>query len=259
MIGGVDPFTTSLASLGGFSVFAGVASYGTFRAQSGMWGKVHARGSEQSGRVALTFDDGPTAPFTAGILDVLRAQDVKATFFVIGKNAQRWPELVRRMHDEGHVVANHTYSHGHYGFVRSLAYWMKEIRRTDELIQSITGERPRWFRPPLGFKTFLTMRAAQRSGLEVVAWSRRAFDGLPTTAEKILARLTNVGAGDIVLLHDGVAPNARWHDPSPTVAALGGLIERLRGKKLEIVGLDELLSGAGSGTRADTPGVFTGG
>ncbi len=249
----------SLASLSGFSLFAGIASYGTFRAQSQLWGKIHSRGNANCRQVSLTFDDGPTEPFTPRILDVLREHQTPATFFVIGKNAEKFPHLVRRMHDEGHAVANHTYSHRHYGFVRSTRYWVKQITRTDDLIESITDHRPTLFRPPLGFKTPFTLHAARQTGHEVVAWSRRAFDGLPTNPENIVARLRNTDAGDIVLLHDGVAPTARWHDPSPTVAALGDVIEMLRGKTLEIVGVEELLAVRRREKGAGTPGVFTGG
>jgi peptidoglycan/xylan/chitin deacetylase (PgdA/CDA1 family) len=238
----VTALQTTLTSLAGFSAFASVASYGTFRAQSELWGRIRSRGNTTDRQVSLTFDDGPTDPYTSQILDVLRDQQAHATFFVIGKNAERFPHLIRRMHDEGHTVANHTYSHWHYGFTRSTRYWLNQLTRTSDLIESITGQPTTLFRPPLGFKTPFTLRAAQQTGHQLIAWSRRAFDGLPTKPQKIVHRLSQTTAGDIILLHDGVAPNARWHNPSPTVNALSDVIQMLRKKNLDIAPLTQLLA-----------------
>jgi peptidoglycan/xylan/chitin deacetylase (PgdA/CDA1 family) len=221
---------------------AAVCTYATIAPRSSIWGRVVYRGdaARSAGGYALTFDDGPTEESTPRILDTLGRLGVKATFFVIGANARRHPEIVRRIHGEGHVVANHTMDHSHYGVMRAQRYWDRQVRETDELLASIIGVKPALFRPPMGVRTWHGTRAARRFGYTIVTWSRRAYDGLPTTAERIVGRLAGAtAAGDILMLHDGVEPNVR-RDPSATVAAVGPGVERLRARGLEPKSLEEL-------------------
>src|SRR4051812_47783888 len=164
----------------------GVLAFGTFVPQSRLWGRVVSRAGPVAadGRpagVALTFDDGPTPGGTDRVLDVLRAEGVPAAFFVVGRNVDRWPDLARRMDAEGHVVANHTYDHSHYGICRAQWYWDRQVREADAAIERAIGRRPAMFRPPMGFKTGHVTRAARKRGLATVTWSRRAVDGVPTT------------------------------------------------------------------------------
>jgi peptidoglycan/xylan/chitin deacetylase (PgdA/CDA1 family) len=189
-------------------------------------------------RVALTFDDGPLPGATDRILDVLFKSNVKATFFVLGQPADRHPQLLRRIHDEGHIVGNHSYDHPGLGFLRGVEFWRRQMARTDEAIEREIGVVPRLFRPPLGMKTWIIARAAQTH--TVITWSRRAMDGIATTSGRILDRLVSRSqAGDIILLHDGVSPQSR-RDPSGTIEAVGPLIAGLRERGIEPVRLDEL-------------------
>jgi peptidoglycan/xylan/chitin deacetylase (PgdA/CDA1 family) len=193
-----------------------------------------------AGGYALTFDDGPTDDSTPRILDTLARLGARATFFVIGANAARHPDLVRRIHAEGHVVGNHTLDHSHFGVMRAQRYWDHQLRATDELVASILGVKPALFRPPMGVRTWHVTRAAARYGHTTVTWTRRALDGLPTTPERIVRRLAGpTGAGDILILHDGVEPNVR-RDPSATVSAVAPLIESLRARGLEPRSLEEV-------------------
>ena len=238
---------TILAGVGAFSAFALPMTYGTFVPGSTLWGNVVSRGDPGTGAVALTFDDGPSAPSTAEILDALAKENAKATFFVVGHNVQRNPQLLRRIHDEGHTIGNHTWSHPHYGWMRGTRYWRNQIERTCDLIREITGRRSTLFRPPLGAKTSFTLRAAWSLDHETVMWSRRSFDGLVTTADQIMKRLAPTRAGDIILLHDGIAPNSLGRDPTATVRVIEPLLAMLRERSLSAVTLDALLH------RADAP------
>lgn len=221
---------------------SGLLAYGTFTPSSQLWGRVIVRGSAtERPAVALTFDDGPTAGPTERVLDLLRESGVPAAFFVVGRNCRRWPGLVRRMHDEGHVVANHTWDHSHAGWMGLRTYWDDQLRRTSDEVAQIIGRRPALFRPPMGIKTAFTLRAARRAGCRTVGWTRRARDGVSTTPAAILARFGAAAAGDILLLHDGVEPNSPGRDPEPTIAALPTLIGELRGLGLELARLDKLL------------------
>lgn len=220
---------------------AGLGAYSMLSARCGLWVPVVWRG-DRSGpaRVALTFDDGPGPTGTARILDLLSALGAPAAFFVIGANAQRSPELVRRMDQEGHVVANHTFDHARLGVLKPRAFWRDQLARTDEVIADLIGRRPRFFRAPLGYKSWTMAAPLAQSGHLAIAWTRRALDGVPTTTPRILKRLSGAEAGDILVLHDGQEPG-RPRDQSATVAAIEPLVRGLRKRGIEIVRLDALI------------------
>ena len=219
---------------------AALASWVTFAPGSSYWYPVVRRGPAHSSEVALTFDDGPWTGATESILDTLAATRVSAMFFVIGRNAASRPDLLKRIREEGHLLGNHSYDHDHFGIVRGPAYWLEQLDRTDEVIASASGERPALFRPPMGFKSRHMASALRSRGHRAIAWSRRAFDGVNTTPERIAARLSGCRAGDIVALHDGVDPHLQ-RDPGSTVLALARVIDSLRSQGLEPVRLDRLL------------------
>jgi peptidoglycan/xylan/chitin deacetylase (PgdA/CDA1 family) len=203
---------------------------------------VHYRAAPNtSGGFALTFDDGPTRNSSAAILDLLAELKVSATFFVIGINARNCPEILVRMHSEGHLIANHSLDHDHLGMFRGRRYWDRQIVETNHIIEQAIGRKPAMFRPPMGAKTWSAMGAAAAQGQSVITWSRRAADGIATTPQRILERLVpHTAKGEILLLHDGVEPNSR-RDPAPTINALKPLILRLRDRGLSPLPLDQLL------------------
>jgi peptidoglycan/xylan/chitin deacetylase (PgdA/CDA1 family) len=231
-----------LAALSVGGVAFGGCAWRSIVPQSQFWGPVISRGGVGAGhRYALTFDDGPTAGGTDRILDGLAELNVKAAFFVVGVNVRRSPDLLLRMRDEGHLIGNHTFDHSHYGMMRGPYYWQREIDETDRIVREISGVRMTTFRPPMGVKTWFVHRAARRAGHRVVTWNRRAYDGIPTTTDRILDRLVpDTAAGDILMLHDGVEPN-RPRDMSVSVAAVRPLVQRLRERGLEPARLDELI------------------
>jgi peptidoglycan/xylan/chitin deacetylase (PgdA/CDA1 family) len=218
-----------------------VLAVGTFGPRSNFWGTVLSRGVNARG-VALTFDDGPTPGGTDRVLDALGELGVRAAFFVVGRNVLQHPSLVERMHAEGHVVANHSFDHSHFGMFGRRTYWRRQLEQTDEAILRVTGKRPALFRPPMGQKTGHMTRAASITGHSIVTWTRSAFDGVGASPERIVRRVTGPArAGDILLLHDGLEPNAIRRDPSATVAAVRPLVARLRAMGLEPQPLDEML------------------
>lgn len=215
----------------------GGAAWGTFAPASRLWGRVISRGHAPG--VALTFDDGPLPGATEQILDMLGELNAKAAFFVIGSVAERHPHIVRRMHDEGHVVGNHSHTHAAAGFMRGPLFWRREVRLTDNAVEQITGFRPRFFRPPLGIKTPLMFWGA-RPDHATITWTRRAFDGVTTTTTRILDRLVRHSQpGEIIALHDGVGPQSR-RDPAATVNAIKPLIKGLRERGIDPIRLDAL-------------------
>ncbi len=231
-------------SLGAATLAAGVLAYGSFRPDSNFWGPTYCRAVADLQAVSLTFDDGPTAGATEPILQILQDLGVKATFFVIGQNARRWPDLVRQMDAQGHIVANHSFDHAHFGLFRGPGYWRDQVNQTDDMIAQIIGKKPAMFRPPIGIRTNFIFTAAARSGHAVINWSRRGVDGLQTDTARILRQFEGCQAGEILLLHDGIdprIPRSMHPDRKATIAAIAPLVNRVRQRGLEVIPLDKLL------------------
>lgn len=183
--------------------------------------------------VALTFDDGPDPRWTPLVLDALGDLGVPATFFLVGGAAEAHPALVRRMVDEGHAVGSHTTSHADL-WTLSMAELHREVRAGHRSVEAAAGIRTDRFRPPKGWFDLRVAVAARRCGLRPWLWSIDPTDWEPgTRAEDILERV-RPGAGDVVLLHDGmcspVDPSAC--DRSATVAAIAALVARVRASGL---------------------------
>lgn len=232
---GTIPWYIAAGSVGAGALTLG---YGIFAPGSSLFCPVITRADSTD--IALTFDDGPWPNSTDPILDHLAAARARATFFVIGEHARRWPELLRRIDAEGHVVANHTATHSYGMCLSGWTGWRDELTRTDDMIERVVGKRPRFFRPPMGFKTWNLARAARDTGHRVVAWSRRALDGVPTTPDRIVHRLEPALPGEILALHDGIAPCSR-RATAATVDALPRLLNAFGARGLRAVGLDTLL------------------
>jgi peptidoglycan-N-acetylglucosamine deacetylase len=156
-----------------------------------------------SNRIYLTFDDGPDPEWTPRVLDALEQAQVKATFFAIGEQAQRAPELMRRIQSAGHAIGNHTYSHRHPWFMSQRSA-RAQVRDGAEALSEVLGIAPRFYRPPHGRQRSCMSDEAQRCGERVVLWDVSAVDWGPLgSAEGIEKRLGAVQGGDIVLMHDG--------------------------------------------------------
>ena len=240
----VMPVDNSLVGIGAVAVAiagATLLAHGAFVPGSSLFGPVISRAPRRrTSSVALTFDDGPFPGQTEAILDTLAHHRVSAAFFVIGRYAEEHPGLIERIHAEGHLIGNHTFDHARLGMFRGLTYWIDQIRRTSEVVREIIGQPTGFFRPPMGFKSPIVMQAARECGTPVVTWSRRAFDGVPTTPDAVVDRVSRARSGEILLLHDGRDP-ASERPLGATAAALPELISRLQARGLAIAALDALL------------------
>jgi peptidoglycan/xylan/chitin deacetylase (PgdA/CDA1 family) len=191
--------------------------------------------------VALTFDDGPDPVVTPRILELLAAHRVRATFFVVGERAARYPELIRRIARDGHAVGTHTQHHRvrfHFG---SPAYVAREIEQAIAVVAGILpGARPALFRPPQGLRTPCFASGWRRTrGLTCVTWSVRGLDSLPTTAAAIVARVEpRLAPGAIVTLHDGTGLGGGT-DREPTLQALASILATCEARGLRCVPLGE--------------------
>lgn len=186
-------------------------------------------------KVALTFDDGPWPRQTDAILKILEAEGVPATFFVIGKQVKAHPEIVRRAVGAGHAIGNHTYHHVDLTS-EDAEHRSSEIAGTSRAITSAAGVMPRWLRPPGGFIDAATYRETAAQGLRVVLWTVDPQDWRAgKTAAEIEAEVVRaVTPGAVILLHDGGG------DRRQTIAALPGIIRKLRAKGYEFVPLAQV-------------------
>lgn len=192
---------------------AGGFCYACFHPRAQLFARTCYRGPrDDPPRIALSFDDGPHPEATPAILDALATHDVKAAFFVIGRNAAQHPALLRRIDAEGHLIGNHSFDHAYHGMCRFVRYWDDQLSRTDAVVADAIGRRPRLFRPPMGFKQPCIGRALRHRGGRMVTWTRRGLDGVPTDTAAILKRLIEpTRPGDILTLHDGLDPHSQRH------------------------------------------------
>lgn len=205
----------------------GVLAYGLGCPRATFLGAAMVRGGDPS-EVTLTFDDGPSVPYTGQILDVLKANGIKATFFLCGASAERYPELVLRIRDEGHVIGNHTWSHP-YLHLAGRETTAAELDRTQDVLERITGTRPVWFRPPFGVRGFPLRGILEERGMKMMLWSDRGRDGDLDADGIVETTLSQLHPGAIVLLHDGFEAKApELIDRSATVAALPRVIAGAR-------------------------------
>ncbi|WP_430614473.1 polysaccharide deacetylase family protein [Flavobacterium sp. JP2137] len=184
-------------------LFLGLLAWGAFDLRLGYFLPVYYRNPrEKHKRIALTFDDGPSV-HTQAILDLLQQHRVQATFFCIGKEAEKHPDLVRKIHEQGHLIGNHTYTHSRNTGFLSADKIADEIRKTDRVIHAIIGVKPRLFRPPFGVSNPHIARALQKTTHEVIGWNIRSLDTVITDEQKILKKvISKIKPGSVLLFHD---------------------------------------------------------
>ncbi len=229
----------TLAIITGTAAAIGLAGgyYATYSVRSQLLGKTVWRGKTDSNAIALTFDDGPSED-TESILDVLNEYGIKATFFMVGSQVERLPEVARRVVREGHQIGNHSLSHSIYLYQRP-STTRRELEDSQKIISRVTGVTPTVARPPCGVRTPAYFAAAWRLGLKTIQWSVTGFDWKPITAKEIVENvLKELQPGSIVLLHDGddTLKNRRVE----TARALPLIIQGVRSKNLRIATLEEL-------------------
>lgn len=187
--------------------------------------------------IALTFDDGPNPTYTPQILELLKQYHAKATFFVTGSRVEKYPTLAKQEVIEGHELANHTYSHASMRRISSEKL-QDELRKADQAIYNVTGQKSHLFRPPGGHYDETIVNAAKQAGYTVVMWSwdEDTRDWSKPGVKKIVSTvLSNIHNGDIVLFHD------HGGDRRQTIAALQEILPELQHRGYQFVTISELL------------------
>lgn len=202
-----------------------------------LFGPFVCRGSRDSKRVALTFDDGPDERSTPALLELLRQRGVHATFFGVGERVEAHPDIAARIVREGHLLENHSYAHSNATNFFTVPRLRDELNQAQQAIQQATGIAPTCFRPPMGLSNPRIFRVAAEAGLKVIGWSARGLDTKLTNSEEVVSRICRrVDPGAIILLHDGNIPADRL------VTTVKTLLDRLRSLDYEVVRLDKLLN-----------------
>jgi peptidoglycan/xylan/chitin deacetylase (PgdA/CDA1 family) len=181
--------------------------------------------------VALTFDDGPDPLYTNKILEILKAENIKATFFILGKNAQLNPFILNNIVSEGHEIGNHGYSHDYHANM-----FINELIETDEVIFEIAKLHPHYYRPPGGLVPKGFVQSVMKNGYIITLWSIDSKDWQNPGADKITRNVVKyIFPGAIILLHDG------GDGREQTIKALPDIIQTLKKEGYHFITLSQLL------------------
>ena len=214
---------------------------GAFGPRGSIFGRTFWHGDTKEKIVALTFDDGPNEPYTSRVLDILKREHVKATFFLVGENIRRYPGTAARIAREGHALGNHSDRHTIPFALQSVSEVQAQVSAAEETIWAETGQFTRLFRPPQGLRSPWMMQVLQRDSLITVTWDDAPGDWDPLPSATLIERtVLNAHPGSIILLHDGMNLD-HGADQSATVRGLSSIIDRLRALGYRFVTVPELL------------------
>ncbi len=196
------------------------------------------KGHPSDGTVALTFDDAPDNHFTPMILDVLKKEGIRATFFVVGSRAMKHPEIMQRIVAEGHVIGNHSYDHANLPKLTDAAF-REQITKTDRVIKEYTGYTPSYIRPPYGNISEEQLKWLASHHRKVVNWNVDSVDWKGLNVDEVCANvLPFTKAGSIILQHSG---GGKGENLLGTVEALPHIIAAVREKGLSFATVAEMI------------------
>lgn len=182
------------------------------------------------GNIAITFDDGPS-PQTINVLEVLKKHDAKATFFCIGYKLEQYGHIVKQMTDAGHTVGNHSYSHDNFFPFYSKSKIVREIKKTNSIIEGITGKSNELFRPPFGVMNPTLARAIKEADQKIIGWNIRSFDTNRQQNRVIDNVKKQLKPGAVILLHD---------DRENTPEILEAILHEAKKQQLRCVDVKEI-------------------
>lgn len=208
--------------------------YGSYFVWSGFFLKVICSARTDKKEIAISFDDGPANDFTPAILKVLRDHQVETAFFCIGNRIQGNEHLLRQLHEEGHIIGNHSYSHHFWFDLFSSKKMLEDLKMMDRAMESVTGLQPRLFRPPYGVTNPNLRKAIVQGQYVPVGWSIRSMDTVITDKEKLLNKvMRSIKPGAIILFHD---------TSKTTLDMLPAFIRQCRERGYVIRRLDKMLT-----------------
>jgi peptidoglycan-N-acetylglucosamine deacetylase len=226
--------------LGAAIAVAGFGYVTAFRPSSQVFGPFPFEGETVDPVIALTFDDGPNEPYTSQLLAVLAERDVRATFFMVGRCAERFPATVRAVVQAGHVLGNHSYSHSFSRYI-AMPTQRTEIQRGQDCLAALADVRPGLYRPPWLCHWPWVLASIRAAGLQPVSGRfGHPLEVFQPPAHRITAAAAGLARpGGILIFHDGFEARGGFRDQ--TVAAVGPLIDTLRERGYRFATVDELL------------------
>jgi peptidoglycan-N-acetylglucosamine deacetylase len=221
----------------------GILVYGYVVPAAPVFGRVYSGLPTSDKVIALTFDDGPNEPYTSQILDVLAHYNVKATFFLIGKNVELYPDIALRILADGHIIGNHSFSHN-ANHALSFSYY-KDIDKAEQAIADATGVETALYRPPHGRKSPWELKNVTRMGYKEILWDISTNELSKHDPEFLADQIIKKSRpGGIIDLHDGYGAlhNTSRADKSKVVEMLPLIIERLEAEGYSFVTIPQLLN-----------------
>ncbi len=215
-------------------VFKIFVIYGSSTIQSNFHINAICNSKTSEKQIAITFDDGPNKEHTPKVLSLLKENNTKATFFVIGKNIIGNETLVKQINDDGHTIGNHTFSHSFFIDFKNTKGFKEELNKTSDLVFNIIGKRMKLFRPPYGVTTPHLAKAAKQLNYNIIGWNIRSLDTTNDNEEIIVQRvLQQIKPGAIILFHD---------TSEKTINVLKQTINFAKQNGFKIVSLQQLLN-----------------
>jgi len=207
--------------------------YGSYFVHSQFYMKTICRADIKEKKIAITFDDGPLEQYTPQMLQILKTYNVKATFFCIGKNAAVNKDLLKQVHQQGHIIGSHSYMHGYWFDLLSAKNMLRELEQMHQLVKDELGIEMKWFRPPYGVTTPNLKKAVDTMNYKAIGWNVRSMDTIAKNETVLLQKLhRSLKPGNIFLFHDTAAI---------TVKILTEFIEQVQRAGYEIVPLEKLI------------------
>ena len=219
---------------------AGMAGYQSMAPTAQWYGRTFIGLQRGSKEIALTYDDGPNDPHTFHLLDVLAKHEVRATFFMIGRYAQKRPDIAQQVVKAGHMIGNHTFTHPALAW-QSAAKIKSELEDCSRALDDAIGAHSNLFRPPFGSRRPVVLRTARELGLVPVMWNVTCYDWSAKSSQSIEQKCAQqLRGGDVVLLHDG-GHLQFGTDRAFTVKATDNIIARYKAQGREFVTISEMM------------------
>ena len=216
-----------------FIVYSLIVFYGCYHVGSGFFIKIVCSAKTDQKEIAISFDDGPAINYTPGILQLLKQEDIKATFFCIGNRIAGNENILKQIKDEGHIIGNHSYSHHFWFDMYSSKKMLDDLKKMDDEMEKVTGMRPKLFRPPYGVTNPNLKKAIIKGGYIPVGWSVRSLDTVIKDENKLLNKIIgSLKPGAVFLFHD---------TQKTTLNVLPAFIKEVKTRGYSIIPLDKLL------------------
>ncbi len=215
-------------------IYSLILFYGSYFIQSGFYIKAICAARTDKKVIAITFDDGPAESYTPQILQVLKEHDAQAAFFCIGSRIAGNEILLQAIHEQDHIIGNHSYSHHFWFDLFSAKKMLSDMKLMDVIVNEYTGLTPKLFRPPYGVTNPNVKKAIVDGGYTPVGWSLRSMDTVIKDKKKLLEKVKqNIKPGAIILFHD---------TSETTLGILPELIRFIKADGYRIVRLDKMIN-----------------